>query len=135
MTIVLVEVGVAMATVAALHRPIFGYLWRREARRQGRLLIGLDVIRAEHAAQVLDDAMRDPELDRVVTVAERLIADDLSARWGWRYPFIRRHLLSFYGSEILAAVTRPGSRLASPYRSYGATRILMAAVVRLAERR
>ncbi len=132
--IVLVDVVVAGLVLLAVHRPVIRYFWFAEARRGGRIVLDLTDLRAEHAAQILDDATRDRDLDIVIRTLERQIEASYARHWAWRLRLLRPLILSLYGSEVLEMVTEPGYRARSPYREYGYARLMLAAVVRLGER-
>jgi len=117
-------------------------VWRRLGkgpltRADGRAMLSLAELRAEYGQNVLDDAARDPELDRVLDSQ----VDQLAARLREPTPVrptpmpLTVVLVTAYANGYLEAVTDPHRRPGtSPYRDYSRDMVVLAALCRLADR-
>lgn len=121
--------GTLMLTVAAwrVRRGTAGH-----RRPDGRRLRTIAQIRAEYGQNVLDDAARDPHLDRVLTVYEQHLPNLL------RDPDGTLDLLcvTVFANGYLDSLSDPGRHRNSepPYAGYTHHMLILAALCRLAER-
>ncbi|WIN00118.1 hypothetical protein ACTOB_003802 [Actinoplanes oblitus] len=106
-------------------------------RPDGRAMLSIAQVRAEYGQSVLDDAARDPELDRILDS----YVDELAAQL--RKPTPKQPtpvpltvvLVTAFANGYLEAVTDPRRRPgASPYRGYSLDMVVLAALCRLADR-
>jgi hypothetical protein len=118
-------------------------LWRQLGKitlrgPDGQPMLSLVTLREEYGQNLLDDAARDPELDRVIDdYAEHLEAHlrEVPSQRSATAP-LNVLTLTAYANGYLRSVSdphRPASRC-SPYRSYSTDMVVLAALCRLADR-
>lgn len=92
----------------------------------------LDVLRAEYAQPVLDDAERDPKLNEVVESAVRNIIDDMSQRF--HRPVTADEVVAYANGWLVRMEQPRGKPLPRVHSDYSTELVVLAAACRTAER-